>query len=353
MFLVRFVPQQFFPASDRPELTVDLTLRQNASIYATEEQVKKLEAILKADPDVDHFSTYVGRGAVRFILTLNVQLAQSVLLAAGRGRQGPRGARPPADQAREGAGRAVPGHGRARVAARTRAAGGLAAAVPRDGARQGRGAARSRSSSPASWARIRRPGTSTSTGWSRRGRSRSAINQDEARQLGISTGALAGIMNADRDRHRGHAGARRHLPRSTWWPARRAEQRLSLQTPEHPAGAHRQRPHGAAEPVRHLLRRAGVAAGLAPQPGADAHGARGRRPRRAARHRGRGAGAEDQGVQRQAAEGLQDRDRRPLRGKRRVERLGVRGGAAHDRADAAEHDGAAGELPAGSRWWSA
>ncbi|MDM0068746.1 efflux RND transporter permease subunit [Variovorax sp. J31P207] len=75
MFLVRFVPQQFFPASDRPELTVDLTLRQNASIYATEEEVKKLEEILKADPDVDHFSSYVGRGAVRFILTLNVQLA--------------------------------------------------------------------------------------------------------------------------------------------------------------------------------------------------------------------------------------------------------------------------------------
>jgi len=75
MFLVRFVPQQFFPASDRPELTVDLTLRQNTSIYATEEQARRFEALLKDDPDVDHFSTYVGRGAVRFILTLNAQLA--------------------------------------------------------------------------------------------------------------------------------------------------------------------------------------------------------------------------------------------------------------------------------------
>ncbi len=75
LFLLRFVPQQFFPASDRPELTVDMTLRQNASIYATEAQAKRLDAMLKADPDVDHFSTYVGRGAIRFILTLNVQLA--------------------------------------------------------------------------------------------------------------------------------------------------------------------------------------------------------------------------------------------------------------------------------------
>jgi multidrug efflux pump subunit AcrB len=75
LFLLRFVPQQFFPASDRPELTVDMTLRQNASIYAAEAQAKRLEAVLKADPDVDHFSTYIGRGAIRFILTLNVQLA--------------------------------------------------------------------------------------------------------------------------------------------------------------------------------------------------------------------------------------------------------------------------------------
>ena len=69
------VPRQFFPASDRPELTVDLTLRQNASIFATEAEAKRLESVLSADPDVDHYSTYVGRGAIRFILTFNVQLA--------------------------------------------------------------------------------------------------------------------------------------------------------------------------------------------------------------------------------------------------------------------------------------
>ena len=74
MFLLRYVPQQFFPASDRSELTVSMTLRQNASIYATEAQVLRLEALLKGDPDIDHYSTYVGRGAIRFILTLDVQL---------------------------------------------------------------------------------------------------------------------------------------------------------------------------------------------------------------------------------------------------------------------------------------
>jgi multidrug efflux pump subunit AcrB len=75
LVLSSHVSRQFFPSSDRPELTVNLTLRQNASIFAAEAEVKRLEAILKADPDVDHFSSYVGRGAIRFILTLDVQLA--------------------------------------------------------------------------------------------------------------------------------------------------------------------------------------------------------------------------------------------------------------------------------------
>lgn len=75
LYLSSHVSRQFFPSSDRPELTVDMTLRQNASIFATEQEVKRLEEILKTDPDVDHFSSYVGRGAIRFILTLDVQLA--------------------------------------------------------------------------------------------------------------------------------------------------------------------------------------------------------------------------------------------------------------------------------------
>ena len=81
-----YVPRQFFPASDRPELTVDLTLRQNASIYASQEASAKLDAMLKGDPDVASWSTYVGRGAIRFYLPLDVKLAndffsQAVVIA--------------------------------------------------------------------------------------------------------------------------------------------------------------------------------------------------------------------------------------------------------------------------------
>lgn len=69
------VARQFFPASDRPELIVDLSLRQNASIYASKEVTERLERVLKDNPDVASWSAYVGRGAIRFYLPLNVQLA--------------------------------------------------------------------------------------------------------------------------------------------------------------------------------------------------------------------------------------------------------------------------------------
>ncbi|SEG30143.1 efflux RND transporter permease subunit [Bosea lathyri] len=80
------VPRQFFPASDRPELLVDLTLPQNASIYASQELATRLDATLKGNPDVDRWSTYVGRGAIRFYLPLNAQLpndffSQAVIVA--------------------------------------------------------------------------------------------------------------------------------------------------------------------------------------------------------------------------------------------------------------------------------
>jgi multidrug efflux pump subunit AcrB len=80
--------EQFFPASDRPELLVSLTLPQNASREATEERARKLEALLKADEDVAHFTTYVGSGSVRFYLPMDLLLendnvSETVVLTKG------------------------------------------------------------------------------------------------------------------------------------------------------------------------------------------------------------------------------------------------------------------------------
>ncbi len=86
IFAIRLIPNQFFPSSDRPELLVDMTLPQNASIFASETIAQRIDAVLKDDPDVARWSTYVGRGAIRFYLPLNVQLpnnffSQAVVVA--------------------------------------------------------------------------------------------------------------------------------------------------------------------------------------------------------------------------------------------------------------------------------
>ncbi|EJL02895.1 RND transporter, hydrophobe/amphiphile efflux-1 (HAE1) family, permease protein [Pseudomonas fluorescens Q2-87] len=84
--LFRFVPQQFFPASGRLELMVDLKLQEGASLTNTAEQVKRLEALLKDHLGIDNYVAYVGTGSPRFYLPLDQQLpassfAQFVVLA--------------------------------------------------------------------------------------------------------------------------------------------------------------------------------------------------------------------------------------------------------------------------------
>ncbi len=69
-----FVQQQFFPASDRPELIIDWTARQNYTIAQTKADMDAFEAKhVAGDPDVDHWTSYVGQGAKRFVLSFDVQ----------------------------------------------------------------------------------------------------------------------------------------------------------------------------------------------------------------------------------------------------------------------------------------
>jgi multidrug efflux pump len=75
--LFRFIPQQFFPASSRPELMVDLRLAEGSSFAATLEQTKKFEAVLNAESGIESYVTYVGSGSPRFYLPLDQQLQQS------------------------------------------------------------------------------------------------------------------------------------------------------------------------------------------------------------------------------------------------------------------------------------
>jgi multidrug efflux pump subunit AcrB len=73
-----FIPQQFFPTSNRPELLVDLWLPEGASFADTEREAKTLEARLLQDPDIapelSYVAAFVGEGAPRFYLPLDQQL---------------------------------------------------------------------------------------------------------------------------------------------------------------------------------------------------------------------------------------------------------------------------------------
>jgi multidrug efflux pump len=67
----RFIEQQFFPDSSRPELMVEMWLPEGASFGATENQVKKFEAFLAKQEGVKNYTSYVGTGSPRFYLPLD------------------------------------------------------------------------------------------------------------------------------------------------------------------------------------------------------------------------------------------------------------------------------------------
>ena len=72
VFSMRFVEQQFFPNSDRPELILDFTLPQNASINQTAAEMARMESRIEGNDKILFWSTYVGQGAPRFLLAYDV-----------------------------------------------------------------------------------------------------------------------------------------------------------------------------------------------------------------------------------------------------------------------------------------
>jgi multidrug efflux pump subunit AcrB len=73
------VRQQFFPSSARPELIVDVTARQGASIGVTRAAVAKLEAMIAHDPDIAWTTSYIGNGPPRFFLAFNPALPNDAI----------------------------------------------------------------------------------------------------------------------------------------------------------------------------------------------------------------------------------------------------------------------------------
>ena len=71
------IKQEFFPSSTRNEIIVSMQFPQSSSIDYTQNQAKSLDALLKDNEHIDHFTTYVGEGSPRFVLTLEPELPRS------------------------------------------------------------------------------------------------------------------------------------------------------------------------------------------------------------------------------------------------------------------------------------
>lgn len=62
------VPQQFFPASDRLEVMIDLRLPEGSSFAATAAEAARIEDVLKQDAGIRSWAVYAGTGSPRFFL---------------------------------------------------------------------------------------------------------------------------------------------------------------------------------------------------------------------------------------------------------------------------------------------
>ncbi|WP_394781557.1 efflux RND transporter permease subunit [Undibacterium sp.] len=82
----KFIEQQFFPDSARPELMVEMWLPEGSAFKANEAQVKKFEAFISKEQGVESVTSYVGTGSPRFYLPLDqifpqTNVSQIVVLA--------------------------------------------------------------------------------------------------------------------------------------------------------------------------------------------------------------------------------------------------------------------------------
>jgi multidrug efflux pump len=86
-YMLRFIKQEFFPPSLRPEIIIEMTLPEGSSKKATETAAARFAGFLSEEADsMDNYSYYVGEGSPRFVLTIDPVLpadnyAQFVVVA--------------------------------------------------------------------------------------------------------------------------------------------------------------------------------------------------------------------------------------------------------------------------------
>ena len=77
LFALKFVKQEFFPPSLRPEIIVDMDLPEGASVAASQAEAERLAEFLNGHAEkISKYTYYVGKSAPRFVLTFNPVLAR-------------------------------------------------------------------------------------------------------------------------------------------------------------------------------------------------------------------------------------------------------------------------------------
>ena len=288
LYGMRFVPQQFFPSSDRPELLVDLQLPENASIYATKDVAARVDKLLKGDQDVDHWSTYVGQGAVRFYLPLNVQLpndffAQAVVVTKGlkqRERVKARLEQALATEFPSVVGRVYP------LELGPPVGWPLQYRVSGPDPDQVRAIAFKVAELVGSASGAR----NVNYNWMEPARTvRVRVDQDEARLLGLSSQDLAQSLNTVVSGDHRHPDAQRDLSRRRAGPGVRRSAHGAVHHP-YASGAAAERADRSPDPVRLDRLRSGISDHVAPEQAAHGDGAGRRHARGPGGHRGGGAG---------------------------------------------------------------
>lgn len=89
LYALKFVRQEFFPGSLRPELVMEMRLPEGSSLAATAREMERMAKFLSERQDkLENYSYYVGRYAPRFVLTVDPQensdnLGQFVIVTKG------------------------------------------------------------------------------------------------------------------------------------------------------------------------------------------------------------------------------------------------------------------------------
>ena len=71
--ILRMVPQQFFPLAERDQFVMDIWLPEGAKIEATDAAVREIEAVLRQQPLVSAYTSFIGCSAPRFYYNVNPQ----------------------------------------------------------------------------------------------------------------------------------------------------------------------------------------------------------------------------------------------------------------------------------------